>query len=89
MEFDFDHAIAELRRNGKHFAPRDLLEALDAVRRALPAGADPLLTGFLATALDKFDGRYDNPSYLAVGSSAAAARRAPDGPVTRPTSATA
>lgn len=92
MEFDFDDAIAELRRHGKHFASRGVLEALDAVRRALPAGADPLVTGFLATALDKFDGRYDNPTARARSSRAAtrpsracAAVRMPSAWTRRPT----
>ena len=67
--FPYDAVVAEFHRVGKHFAPSDLLAALDRARatltdRSSPAGG--LLAGFLDTALDKFDGRYDNPSYLAV-----------------------
>jgi len=57
--------IAELRRVGKHFVDRELLEALARARAALPAGDGPLRR-FLDTALDKHDGRFDNPSYLAI-----------------------
>jgi tryptophan 2,3-dioxygenase len=67
--FPYDAVVAEFHRVGKHFVPSDLLAALDRARAALtdPSGpAGRLLAGFLATALDKFDDRYDNPSYLAV-----------------------
>jgi tryptophan 2,3-dioxygenase len=67
--FPFDAVVAAFKRVGKHFVPRDLLAELDAVRAGLPAPAgadDQVLAGFLATALDKWDDRYDNPSYLAV-----------------------
>ena len=64
-------AVAEgFKRVGKHFVSRELLAQLDAVRAELPAPVGPdgrLLAGFLDTSLDKWDERYDNPSYLAVG----------------------
>lgn len=67
--FPYDPVVAELRRAGKHFAPRELLAALDRARAALPGtrdDAERVLARFLGTALDKWDGRFDNPSYLAV-----------------------
>lgn len=57
--------IDEFRRVGKHFVAHELLEALAQARAALPAGDSPLRR-FLDTALDKHDGRFDNPSYLAI-----------------------
>jgi tryptophan 2,3-dioxygenase len=68
--FPYDAVVAELHRDGKHFVPRELLATLDGVRASLPGapGDDTrVLAGFLDTALDKWDGRFDNPSYLAVG----------------------
>lgn len=67
--FPYDEVVARFHRVGKHFVSRDLLAELDRVRRALPDDADGRyrqLARFLHTALDKFDGRYDNPSYLAL-----------------------
>src|SRR5688500_4905318 len=67
--FPYDEVVAEFQRVGKHFVPRQLLAALDAVRSELPDETRPAgerLALFLDTALDKFDGRYDNPSYLAL-----------------------
>jgi tryptophan 2,3-dioxygenase len=67
--FPYDAVLADLHRGGKHFAPRELLATLDGVRGSLPEARDDgtrLLAGFLDTALDKWDGRFDNPSYLAV-----------------------
>jgi tryptophan 2,3-dioxygenase len=60
-----DAVIAEFRRVGKHFVARDLLEALAQARAALPPGDRPLRR-FLDTALDKYDDRFDNPTYLAI-----------------------
>jgi tryptophan 2,3-dioxygenase len=57
--------VAELRRVGKHFVAPELLGALDRARAALPPG-DGATRRFLDTALDKHDGRFDNPSYLAL-----------------------
>ena len=68
VSFPFDEVVAAYRRAGKHFVSRELLEALDRVRQALPRGIDAYreIDRFLGTALDKFDERYDNPSYLAL-----------------------
>lgn len=68
--FPYEVVIAEFNRVGKHFVPRELLLALDAARVTLSApaarNARSQLARFLDCALDKFDGRYDNPSYLGV-----------------------
>ena len=67
--FPYEAVTAELRRVGKHFASPDLLAALAAARATLPqhrSGAGRRLSRFLWTALDKWDQRYDNPSYLAL-----------------------
>jgi tryptophan 2,3-dioxygenase len=67
--FPYDAVITEFHRVGKHFVPKELLATLDGVRDVLGKASDPgnrLLARFLDTALDKWDGRYDNPSYLAV-----------------------
>ena len=66
--FPYDAVVAAFHGVGKHFVSRDLLEELDRVRRGVPRGcpAHRTLAAFLDTALDKFDGRYDNPSYLAL-----------------------
>jgi tryptophan 2,3-dioxygenase len=68
--FPYEAVVAELHRGGKHFAPRQLLTTLERVRATLPEGSDPgthLLAQFLHTALDRHDGRFDNPSYLGIG----------------------
>lgn len=67
--FPYEAVVTEFNRVGKHFVARELLATLDGARRALPARSGPdtaLVAGFLDVALDKWDGRYDNPSYLAV-----------------------
>ena len=64
--FPYDEVVAHLHAVGKHFASSDLLAELDKARAALPDDASPRLARFLDTALDKLDGRYDNPSYLAL-----------------------
>ncbi len=65
--FPYDEVVAHFAGVGKHFVSPDLLVALDRARTGLPADArHRRLTNFLHTALDKFDGRYDNPSYLAL-----------------------
>jgi tryptophan 2,3-dioxygenase len=66
--FPYDAVVGAFRDVGKHFVARELLEELDCVRAGVPDGC-PVhreLARFLDTALDKFDGRYDNPSYLAL-----------------------
>jgi len=67
--FPFEAVVTEFNRVGKHFVARELLAALDGARARLRARSDPdaaLLARFLDVALDKWDGRYDNPSYLAL-----------------------
>ena len=67
--FPYDAVVREFHRVGKHFVSQELLTTLDRVRETRAEGSDPsnrLLGQFLHTALDKYDGRYDNPSYLAV-----------------------
>ena len=66
--FPYDAVVAAFRAVGKHLVAAELLTDLDGVRRDVPRGcpAHRRLARFLDTALDKFDGRYDNPSYLAL-----------------------
>jgi tryptophan 2,3-dioxygenase len=70
-DFPYDAVVAEFHRGGKHVVGTDLLEALAGVRAALPeaggsASSVRLLDRFLDVALDKWDGRYANPTYLAL-----------------------
>jgi tryptophan 2,3-dioxygenase len=65
LSFPLDVVIREFRRVGKHSVDPRLREALAKVRADLPPGADQLRR-FLDTALDKYDRRFDNPSYLAL-----------------------
>ncbi len=67
--FPYEAVVTEFNRVGKHFVARELLATLDRARAKLPAVSDPdtaLLARFLDIALDKWDERYDNPSYLAL-----------------------
>lgn len=64
--FPYEAVVGEFNRVGKHFVDRDLLVALDAARATAHTPAASELARFLDCALDKFDGRYDNPSYLGV-----------------------
>ncbi|MFI9528499.1 tryptophan 2,3-dioxygenase family protein [Micromonospora rosaria] len=73
--FPYSPVLREFHRVGKHFVKPDLLAQLDHVRARVtvpdptPAGGpDParLLRDFLDVALDKWDGRYDYRSYLAL-----------------------
>jgi len=66
--FPYEAVVAAFRAAGKHFVAAELLADLDAVRRDVPRGcpAHRRLARFLDTTLDKFDRRYDNPSYLAL-----------------------
>jgi tryptophan 2,3-dioxygenase len=67
--FPYDEVITEFHRVGKHFVSTDLLAALDAVRRRLPAERDQAcdrLGRFLDCALDKWEGRYDYVSYIGL-----------------------
>ena len=67
-DFPYDAVVAAIHAVGKHFTDAGLLSDLDGLRRAVPRGcpAHRVLARFLDTVLDKFDGRYDNPSYLAL-----------------------
>ena len=70
-DFPYDAVVAEFHRVGKHSVSTTLLEALVGVRAALPevrgsAASVRLLDRFLDAALDKWDGRYANPTYLAL-----------------------
>jgi len=71
--FPYDDVLAEFQRLGKHFAPKELLTALEGVRRQTadqPRSAAShefnLLKRFLDCALDKWDGKYDYPSYTGL-----------------------
>lgn len=71
--FPYSAVVDAYHAGGKHFVPAPLLDALDETRRRLghpdlTSGADPRvqLGRFLDTALDKRDGRYDYPTYLAL-----------------------
>jgi tryptophan 2,3-dioxygenase len=70
-DFPYDAVVAEFHRVGKHFVATELLEALAGVRAALPrvhgsVTSVRLLDRFLDAALDKWDGRYANPTYLGL-----------------------
>ncbi|MFJ6798038.1 tryptophan 2,3-dioxygenase family protein [Streptomyces sp. NPDC091268] len=79
--FPFAAVLGEFQRVGKHFVDEELLKTLAVARDRLPGGdsagvpaaAEPadadaagVLERFLDTALDKFDGRYDYPTYTAL-----------------------
>ncbi|RKR91947.1 tryptophan 2,3-dioxygenase [Micromonospora pisi] len=67
--FPYAAVVAQFQRTGKHFVARDLLVLLDRIRTALAPSPDEtavLLRSFLDVALDKWDGRYDYQSYLAL-----------------------
>ncbi|MET9625510.1 tryptophan 2,3-dioxygenase [Streptomyces sp. NPDC006464] len=72
--FPYRPVLAEFHRVGKHFVADGLLASLAAARERLAelppeASVAPgrrLLDGFLDTALDKWDGRYDYPTYTAL-----------------------
>ncbi|WP_051838283.1 hypothetical protein [Streptomyces sp. NRRL WC-3742] len=73
--FPYPALLAHLRTVGKHFLEPALLERLAACRtRRLPAedgtngtdGMSGFLSRFLDVVLDKYDDRYDYPSYTAL-----------------------
>ncbi|MFG3700476.1 hypothetical protein ACGF5C_21540 [Micromonospora sp. NPDC047620] len=71
--FPYPAVLREFHRVGKHFVEKELLALLDETR-ARVAGATAaagdnrarLLSDFLDVTLDKWDGRYDYRSYLAL-----------------------
>ncbi|WP_369523387.1 hypothetical protein [Micromonospora haikouensis] len=75
-DFPYSAVLGEFQRVGKHFVEKELLALLDDIRTRVVAAAgraaggptDPhrLLRDFLDVALDKWDGRYDYRSYLAL-----------------------
>jgi len=69
--FPYGAVIKQFHQTGKHFVATELLKALTRVRSTLPrmcgsAASVQLLDQFLDTALDKWDGRYDYQTYLAL-----------------------
>ncbi|MGW4499051.1 tryptophan 2,3-dioxygenase family protein [Micromonospora sp. NPDC004336] len=71
--FPFPAVLREFHRVGKHFVEKKLLALLDEARARVTGtptatGGDGarLLTDFLDVTLDKWDGRYDYRSYLAL-----------------------
>ncbi|MFJ5779974.1 tryptophan 2,3-dioxygenase [Streptomyces sp. NPDC093094] len=70
-DFPYDAVIARLRRVGKHFLSGALLGLLAECRDALGGrtgqeARDVFLARFLDVVLDKYDDRYDYPSYTAL-----------------------
>lgn len=70
-DFPYEAVVSEIRRVGKHSVATALLEALAQVRKDLPAvrgAADEVrcLERWLDNALDKWDNRYANPTYLGL-----------------------
>ncbi|OON27203.1 hypothetical protein BSA16_33335 [Micromonospora sp. Rc5] len=74
-DFPYATVLDEFQRVGKHFVEKELLALLDEIRTrvvaagsAVPGATGPnrLLRDFLDVALDKWDGRYDYRSYLAL-----------------------
>jgi tryptophan 2,3-dioxygenase len=71
--FPYSPVLKEFHRIGKHFVEKSFLALLDSARQAVtrqaPGSGDAAtrqLTAFLDVALDKWDGRYDYRSYLAL-----------------------
>lgn len=66
--FPYAAVLAEFQRTGKHFVDKEILALLDHARTHVgPASGPPsLLHRFLDVTLDKWDGRYDYRSYLAL-----------------------
>ena len=69
--FPYEAVVAEFHRVGKHHVATGVLEALAGVRAVLAETRGPVasvlqLDRFLDAALDKWDGRYANPTYLAL-----------------------
>lgn len=87
-EFPYEDVVTEYLRVGKHFVGDDVLKILACVRDQLdhpPAGGSresDLLSRFLVTALDKWDGRYDYPTYIALDVLDLPSVDSPPGPAT-------
>lgn len=69
--FPYSATVGEVRRHGKHFVDRMVLEALDHTRRCAVAKApfglvDPFLEKFLDVVLDKYDDKYNYLTYTAL-----------------------
>jgi tryptophan 2,3-dioxygenase len=70
--FPYDELISEYLRVGKHFVAEDILKALAIARDQLESVLGPRtaeadeLARFFSTTLDKWDGRYDYPTYTAL-----------------------
>jgi len=70
-KFPYEAEVGEFRSAGKDFVSPDILGQLDRARSLLPQVNSPwpnvrTLACFLDSALDKPDGRYDYPTYLAL-----------------------
>jgi tryptophan 2,3-dioxygenase len=70
-EFPYETVLKEFHRAGKHFVSTTLLDALAAVRATLSevngsGSSVRLVERFLDVVLDKRDGRFSNPTYLAL-----------------------
>lgn len=70
-KFPYEAVVGEFRSVGKDFVSPDILGQLDRARSLLPQVNSPwpnvrTLACFLDSALDKPDGRYDYPTYLAL-----------------------
>ncbi|RVU23852.1 tryptophan 2,3-dioxygenase [Streptomyces antnestii] len=70
-KFPYQEVVRHFHGVGKHFVRKELLQLLAEVRDLLPTMRGPwphvqTLAAFLNTALDKPDGRYDYPTYLAL-----------------------
>ena len=63
-EFPDDLLVSRIRGVGKHFLDPGVLTALDSARDLLSGPG--FLADFLDVVLDKYDGRYDYPSYTAL-----------------------
>ncbi|WP_328556985.1 MULTISPECIES: tryptophan 2,3-dioxygenase [unclassified Streptomyces] len=71
QKFPYEVVVRHYHQVGKHFVAPELLSLLSRIRELLPTVHCPwpdvrLLSAFLNTALDKPDGRYDYPTYLAL-----------------------
>lgn len=69
--FPFSDVMAAFQAGGKHFVAEEVLRALNCVRNHLPhvrgdSHDRERLERFLENALDKWDGRYANPTYLGL-----------------------